>query len=408
LQANKDPGLPEISSAFGHHLHAAGISVTPERSSRFAKSIALVEPRTIDNLYWVARATFLTSHDQIPTFNRIFSHYFQGMFSLGDLREAEEVSPRSTASSGSSERPPHESPNNSDGQSAPQATSATPGESAGHEVDSDNVSALAAVSEKERINDRPFSALTEEELELIAKLVAQLAVVPPSRVGNRRKRHKRGEEWDIRATLRKAHRTGGDPIHRVLRRKDQRPRKIVLLADVSGSMEPYARVYLHFMRGAVRTIDAEAFVFATQLSHITRSLRMGQVDIAYEKTAEVATDWSGGTRIAGSIQEFINSFGRRGMARGSVVVIVSDGWETGDPSELARTMQQLSLLAHHIIWVNPRKASVDYQPLVGGMAAALPYIDTFLSGHSLAALDQVMQAIRGAGDRASLQIRVTA
>ena len=176
-------------------------------------------------------------------------------------------------------------------------------------------------------------------------------------------------------------------------------RKVVLIADVSGSMEPYSRIYLHLMRGAVTSIDAEAFVFATRLTHITRALRGGHIDQAYQKTSEVASDWSGGTKISRAIKDFIDSFGRRGMARGSVVVIVSDGWETGDPAQLAQAMQQLSRLAHHVIWVNPRKASVDYQPLVGGMAAALPYVDTFLSGHSVVALDQVMQAIRGVSDR---------
>lgn len=399
LQASRDPGLPEISAAFGHNLHAAGIAVTPERSSRFAESIIIVKPRSIEHLYWVARTTLLSNHDQIGTFDQIFSRYFQGVFNLGEFRRPEEDAHQLTTSSGSSEKPPHESPHNSESQTVPQTTTATPGESADREVDSGDMSALAAVSEKERLNDRPFSALTDQELELIQKLVEQIAVVPPLRKGYRRKKHFRGDEWDVRATLRRAHRTGGEQIHRVMRRKDLRNRKIVLLADVSGSMEPYARVYLHFMRGAVRTIDAEAFVFATRLSHVTRSLRLGQVDMAYEKTAEVATDWSGGTRIAAAIQDFINSFGRRGMARGSVVVVVSDGWETGEPAQLARAMRQLSLLAHHIIWVNPRKASVDYQPLVGGMAAALPYVDTFLSGHSLGTLDQVMQAIRGVSDR---------
>lgn len=399
LQASNGPGLPEISAAFGYQLHAAGIAVTPERSSRFAESVIVVNPQSIDHMYWVARTTLLTSHEQISTFDQIFSRYFQGVFNLGEVRESEDSLPHSSTYPGSSEKTPNESPRSSEGQSAPQTTTATPGESVGQEVDSEDMSALAAVSEKERLNERPFSALTDQELELIQKLVDRLAVVPPLRKGNRRKRDVRGSEWDVRATLRRAHRTGGEPMQRMMRRKDLRPRKIVLLADVSGSMEPYARIYLHFMRGAVRTVGAEAFVFATRLSHITRTLRHGQIDMAYEKTAEVATDWSGGTKIAGAIQEFIDSFGRRGMARGAVVIVVSDGWETGDPKQLGRAMRQLSLLAHHIIWVNPRKSKADYQPLVGGMAAALPYVDTFLSGHSLSALDQVMEAIRGVSDR---------
>lgn len=388
-----------MSAAFGHQLHAEGIPVTPERSTRFAQSVILANPQTIDQLYWAARTTLLTNHEQIAVFDRIFSRYFQGMFSLGDIRESDDQESTPPASSGSNEKPPRDSLRSLQGHSTPSTTTATPGETAGEERDSEDFSVLAAVSERERINVRPFSTLSAEELELIRNLVERLPVVPPTRRGNRRKKHFQGDEWDVRATLRKAHRTGGDPIHRVMRRRDQRMRKVVLIADVSGSMEPYSRIYLHLMRGAVTSIDAEAFVFATRLTHITRALRGGHIDQAYQKTSEVASDWSGGTKISLAIKDFIDSFGRRGMARGSVVVIVSDGWETGDPAQLAQAMQQLSRLAHHVIWVNPRKASVDYQPLVGGMAAALPYVDTFLSGHSLAALDQVMQAIRGVRDR---------
>ena len=388
-----------MSAAFGHQLHAAGIPVTPERSTRFAQSVILVNPQTIDQLYWAARTTLLTSHEQIAVFDQIFSRFFQGTFSLGDIRESDDQRSTPPASSGSNEKPPRDSFRNSQGHSTPSTTTATPGETAGEERAPEDFSVLAAVSERERINVRPFSTLSAEELELIRDLVERLPVVPPTRRGNRRKKHFQGDEWDVRATLRKAHRTGGDPIHRVMRRRDQRMRKVVLIADVSGSMEPYSRIYLHLMRGAVTSIDAEAFVFATRLTHITRALRGGHIDQAYQKTSEVASDWSGGTKISRAIKDFIDSFGRRGMARGSVVVIVSDGWETGDPAQLAQAMQQLSRLAHHVIWVNPRKASVDYQPLVGGMAAALPYVDTFLSGHSVVALDQVMQAIRGVSDR---------
>jgi len=365
----------------------------------------LANPQTIDQLYWAARTTLLTSHEQIAVFDRIFSRFFQGMFSLGDIRESDDQESTPPVSSGSNEKPPRDSFRSSQGHSTPSTTTATPGETAGEERDPEDFSVLAAVSERERINVRPFSTLSAEELELIRNLVERMPVVPPTRRGNRRKKHFQGDEWDVRATLRKAHRTGGDPIHRVMRRRDQRMRKVVLIADVSGSMEPYSRIYLHLMRGAVTSIDAEAFVFATRLTHITRALRGGHIDQAYQKTSEVASDWSGGTKIAGAIKDFIDSFGRRGMARGSVVVIVSDGWETGDPAQLAQAMQQLSRLAHHVIWVNPRKASVDYQPLVGGMAAALPYVDTFLSGHSVAALDQVMQAIRGVSDRSHGQAR---
>ena len=169
---------------------------------------------------------------------------------------------------------------------------------------------------------------------------------------------------------------------------------MVLIADVSGSMEPYARIYLHLMRGAVRALGSEAFVFATRLTRLTRQLGDTHPDVAYRNAALAAPDWSGGTRIGVALKTFIDQHGRRGMARGAVVVIVSDGWEVDDPRIISRSMEQLARLAFHIIWVNPRKAATGYAPLVGGMAAAMPYVDTFVSGHSLGALEAVMAAIR--------------
>ena len=210
---------------------------------------------------------------------------------------------------------------------------------------------------------------------------------------------------DIRGTLRRAHRTSGDPVVLVQRRRTERPRRVVLIADVSGSMEPYARIYLHLMRGAVQALRAEAFVFATRLTRLTRPLQATHPDLAYRKAAAAAPDWSGGTRIGRALADFLDSYGRRGMARGAVIVIVSDGWEIEDPALVGTSMERLSRLAHHVIWVNPRKSVESYEPLVGGMAAALPYVDTFVSGHSLRALEDVMAAIRTATDRAPASAR---
>jgi uncharacterized protein with von Willebrand factor type A (vWA) domain len=168
---------------------------------------------------------------------------------------------------------------------------------------------------------------------------------------------------------------------------------VVLIADVSGSMEPYARVYLHLMRGAVRALGAESFVFATRLTRLTKALAVGGPDRAYAMVAKATPDWSGGTRIGAALHRFIEDFGRRGMARGAVIVIVSDGWEIGEPDELAQSMARLHRLAHSVIWVNPRKAAEGFAPLTGGMAAALPHVDTFVSGHSMRAMEEVMAAI---------------
>lgn len=165
-------------------------------------------------------------------------------------------------------------------------------------------------------------------------------------------------------------------------------------------MEPYARVYLHLMRGAVKALTkAEAFAFATQLTHLTGALSLPNPDHAYDQVAQATPDWSGGTRIGAAIQEFIDVHGRRGMARGAVIVIVSDGWDTGDPAALGRAMAQLHRLAYAIIWVNPRSAAIGFAPLAGGMAAALPWIDTLVSGHSVQAVEEVLAAIASTNTR---------
>jgi hypothetical protein len=173
----------------------------------------------------------------------------------------------------------------------------------------------------------------------------------------------------------------------------ERPRRIVVLCDISGSMEPYTRAFLQFLHACVGGANAEAFVFATRLTRLTRALRGRRPDLAIERAAAAARDWSGGTRIGEALQRFNDGYGRRGLARGAIVVIVSDGWERGDPALVDREMQRLSLLAHRVIWVNPRKASREFAPLASGMAAALPWCDEFLSGHSLRALEAVTEAI---------------
>ena len=171
----------------------------------------------------------------------------------------------------------------------------------------------------------------------------------------------------------------------------------MLIADISGSMDAYSRAYVHLLHGAVRAAPArvEAFVFGTRLTRLTRQLATTNPDLAIRQAASAAPDWAGGTRIGEAIAAFNDRYGRRGAARGAVVVIVSDGWERDDPAVLGEQMARLARLAHRIVWVNPRAASSSYEPLVGGMAAALPHIDALVSGHSLAGIDDLLDAIAG-------------
>lgn len=387
--------LAAVAAAFGNLLHSAGVPVTPERSARFAETVLLARPATLDEVYWLGRVTLLSAHAQIPVYDAVFGQVFRGFLDIADHRgQVQEASVPHTLPSG--ERAPRGADSDRESDGVAPVTSATPGADSGRDIDPDETSVLAAASDTERLGHRDFSECSPEELALLRRLVERLPLVPPMRRGRRTRRHPHGTELDVRATLRRAHRTGGDPVRRVRRRHTERPRRVVLIADVSGSMEPYARVYLHLMRGAVRALGAESFVFATRLTRLTRMLAHGGPDYAYAKVSESTPDWSGGTRIGAALTRFLDDHGRRGIARGAVVVIVSDGWEIGDPTELGIAMQRLSRLAYHVIWVNPRSAASQYKPLVGGMAAALPYVDTFLSGHSVRALEDLLEAIRHA------------
>ena len=388
------PDLAALAAAFGQTLHSAGVPVTPERSARFAETILLARPQSVEEGYWLGRVTLLSSYTQIPVYDAVYDQIFRGYFEItNDIGMAAPAPP--PAAMPSSERAPKDGQSGRESSGVPPVTSATPGTPGGSDVDADDTSVLAAASQTERLGHRDFSECSPDELALLRRLVEQLPLIPPLRRGRRTRRHSLGSRLDVRATLRRAHRTGGDPVTRIRRRHVQRPRRVVLIADVSGSMEPYARVYLHLMRGAVRALGAESFVFATRLTRLTRHLAVGGPDYAYAKVSEATPDWSGGTRIGAALTTFLDEHGRRGLARGAVVVIVSDGWEVGDPTEVGRAMERLGRLAHRIIWVNPRSAATEYAPLVGGMAAALPHVDTFLSGHSVNSLHSVMAAIRG-------------
>lgn len=384
------PDLAEVAGRFGHLLHAAGVPVTPERSGRFAAAIELTSPATNDELYWTARITLLSEHTEIPVFDRVFAQVFGGMLDVVDARGDTSTPPPVTTRPGEP-RPPG-GDDREGGTSPVPNPNPTPGEGDGGGDDAvDTV--LAAVSDEERLRTQDFSTLSTEELLQLRALFERLAVAPPPRRARRSVRHARGRRVDMRATLARAHRSGGDPVEAIRRRQRTRPRRLVVLCDISGSMEPYARAYLQLLHSAVGGARAEAFVFATRLTCLTRELAARQPDVALRKAGLAAPDWSGGTRIGAALKTFNDDHGRRGMARGAVVLIVSDGWEHGDPALLGEQMARLSRLAFRIVWVNPRRASPRFQPLAGGMAAALPYIDTFVSGHSVDALEEVLAAI---------------
>lgn len=390
--------LPALAAAFGRALRLAGIPVTPARSARFAQALSLTSPLDRGRVYWSARAVLVSGRDQLPIFDRVFAGVFgeladqadwRGDRSAADLRRAEVAQRRAREApavepTGAREAVP----------GGRQLVDAGPsGESDAGDDQRATELPLAAAGDIERLGERDFARLEPDELRALARLMARLALAPPPRRSRRTRLDPHGDRIDVRATLRAARGTGGDPVSRLRRSRLERPRRLVVLCDVSGSMEPYARAYLQLLHAAVGGSRAEAFVFATRLTRVTRALRGRQPDLAIERAAAAARDWAGGTRLGASLQRFNDEHGRRGMARGAVVVIVSDGWERGDPALVAREMERLRRLAHRIVWVNPRRAAPGYEPLAGGMAAALPFCDEFLSGHSMRALSAVADAI---------------
>src|SRR3712207_434236 len=234
---------------------------------------------------------------------------------------------------------------------------------------------------------RSSDLCTPAELERPASLMARMDVAVPAR-RSRRLRPARGGTPDLRRTIRRSFRTGGEPVERAWRARSRAPRRLVLVLDVSGSMSDYSRALLVFAHAALRTNRRwEAFCFGTRLTRLTRALATSYPDEALGRAAEVVADWDGGTRIGDSLKTLLDGHGERGLLRGAVVTVCSDGLDVGDPDLLRTQMERLSRLAHAVVWLNPLSGNPAYEPLARGMRAALPYVDVFASGHDLASLE---------------------
>jgi len=386
-------GAGPLAVAFTTALHRAGLPAPPERTAGLARALQLVPPVDRAALYWTCRVALLTDRAQLPLFDAVFSAVFDGMLDPADSRGDPTAPPAIGSEPQVRPSPPDRRPLGESTSTAQGSGLSTPGEGEGDGAERDVV--LAAASAEERLRSTSFAELSEGELDEVRRAVRRLVLATPERTSRRTVPTRRaGDRLDLRRTVRAAHRTGGDPARLVRRRRRTQPRRLVLLCDVSGSMEPYTRVFLTLLQAAVAGAHAEAFVFATRLTRLTRQLSVRDPDEALDRAAAASPDWSGGTRLADGIARFVAGHGRRGMARGAVVLILSDGWAQDDPEDVRAAMARLRRLAHRIVWVNPRRAAPGYAPLVGGMAAALPFCDSFVSGHSLAALEAVVAAVR--------------
>jgi uncharacterized protein with von Willebrand factor type A (vWA) domain len=386
--------LPPLAGSLGQRLRAAGVPVTPERSADFARALKLVRPYSRRRLYWTARSVFVT--DQFHA--RAFDEVFRSIFGDPAAPDATRPDDAKTVAAPPDERPAPDHATSS-GESAQSDRQASVASSPPRRSDEDPAGAevdvpLAMASEEEVLAGKHFDKLDPHELAQLYRLMSRLELATPLRRTRRYEKGRHGQRIDMRRTLRASLRSGGDPIRLARRRRRVVPRRLVMLCDISGSMEPYGRAYLQFLACAAGSgPNAEAFAFATRLTRLTRALASRHPERAIQRAALAAPDWSSGTRIGDALKEFNDRHGRRGMARGAVVVILSDGWERGDPQLVGREMQRLARLAHRIVWVNPRVSASGFSVKAGGMVAALEHCDALVSGHSFEALAEVVDAI---------------
>jgi uncharacterized protein with von Willebrand factor type A (vWA) domain len=407
--------LALIAARFGAALRRAGVPADPGRCARFAAAVTVARPRTRRELYLCALATLVSGQAQLEPMQRVFGEFFGGAGAApvpgaapdlprpglpgpeellaGAARQARAHLPPPPPGP---DRPPPggPAPEGLDGAGDAAAARAEDRGPGGPEPDGDPGRLRRALaSPAERLAERDFAELTPAELASLSGLMRELTLALPLRRARRQRRTPHGRRTDLRSTLRQARRTGGHPLRLARQAPGVRPRQLIVLCDISGSMEPYARAMLQFLYCAAGGAQAEVYTFATRLTRLTGALAHLPAGQALQRAGQAAPDWHGGTRIGAALREFNDSRGRAGLARGAVVVIISDGWDTGDPAVVRREMQRLSRVAHRIIWVNPRTKSADYQPLAGGMAAAWPFCDAVVSAHSLHALADLTAAL---------------
>lgn len=374
-----------LAAAFDGALRARGVAAGPRRALTFAEVLRTLPPASTADLYWRARVTMLPAIEDLDGFHAAFV----ACFANGDddaLRRLAASAPPPPLPDDAARRPslpppPSERPaGDADARTAPEQ--------------------LILAASDERLVDRDFESLQPNEQAAILRLISRVRIAAERRLSRRRRLSASGDRFDFRATLRGASRTQGELLRRRATARRETLRPLVFLLDVSGSMEPFARALLQYARvNAIARPRVRAFAFATRLTDLTPLLRRADDARLMAALAETIRDFGGGTRIGASLRAFNDDYAQRGAARGGTVVILSDGWEREDPDLVRSEMERLRRLARRIVWVNPHKRHPAYEPLARGMAAALPYLDAFVSGHNVRTLDAVADAIVGGRTR---------
>jgi uncharacterized protein len=392
------------SVALGRALREAGLPASVDRELLFCSALAEVDPRSRSQMRWAARASFVTAPEQIAVFEQLFARFWEGAELLLEEPRAEhgESDPRMPGPQhGGESLPQHRTELRSGhllGGEASRAAREIPTAPGSEEGRGEGRGALAAYSPDDQPSDGDSLGFRRDELREVRELADALRRVAPERRSRRMRRSRGQGRLDLRRTLRSALATDGEPLRPAFAAASRCPRRLLFVCDVSGSMERYSRAVLGSLQAAVSAgIRAEAFVFATRLTRVTGELSGHDIARALDRAREAVADWSGGTRIGQALQEFNERHAGLGLARGAVVIVVSDGWDRGDPELLVCELERLRLQCRRLAWLNPRPAALHDQPLAVGMRAALPHVDDFIPGHDPRAARNLALLIRTLG-----------
>jgi uncharacterized protein with von Willebrand factor type A (vWA) domain len=368
-----EPGrapLVELLVAFSRELRAAGLPVGSGDILDYCSAMGPLDASDLLDLYWAGRATLVTKRDSIPVYDEVFRRFFLG----GGDPVREVLTLRAQVAN--------------EAEAVLEVPATDPGQE-GREEEKATLGLMA--SDAEALRHKSFSACTPEELAAVRRIMARIRLTPPKRRTRRSRKASSGPSLDLRRMMRESMRMHGEPAELFWRRRRVRLRPLILILDVSGSMADYSRNLLQFAYSARRAAErVEVFCFGTRLTRITRELDHRRPDEALERAAQTVFDWEGGTRIGASLDAFVRDWGRRGLCRGGIVVICSDGLDRGDPDVLASAMERLARLSHKVVWMNPHKRdNRDFIPSTLGMMVAAPHVDVILSGHDLSSLEEL-------------------
>jgi uncharacterized protein len=378
--------------AFGRGLRARGLPVGTGRILTFVRAVAALRLTDRLSLYWAGRVSLIGRKEDLIAYDLAFEDWYRSLRSTEDLKI--ELDLPSLAREGADWGDDLDAREVRAGKTAAEWHGLTEEDEAPEAGDEAAIRIVASAVEV--LRSKSFADLSDDERDEVGRLIRALAVALPEQRMRRTRPSAKGVRFDVRRTLRRSLRTRGEPFERAWRERRIRGRPLVLMLDVSGSMSPYARALVQFGYAAMAAgRRVEVFCFGTRLTRVTRTLRTKDPDRALREIGRTVADWEGGTRIGESLKSLLDGWSQRAALRGAVVVLCSDGLERGDPELLRIQMTRLGRLAHKVVWVNPLKGSPRYEPLARGMAAALPSVDVFLSGHNLESLSELSRTLAG-------------